>query len=148
MIPRCPSQVVKADPFQCVGKIISPRIFLYVDQWLTIANQVNHENLSIVQKQSFCYRADWQSGPWVSISFTGSRKLPTFGSCPRASVVDWCVWEPQVVSTAVGLQRVRLWYGERMAEGCTSSCRTMQSMPFTANVGGLGQACFCRLLAV
>lgn len=158
MTPRCPSQVVKADRFLCVGKIISQRIVLFVDQWLTITNQIKlgdtwshgicHENLSTVQKQSFCYRTDWQSGLCISISFTGSRKLPTFESCPRASVLDWCVWEPQVVSTAVGLWHVRLGCGERRTERRTCSCRTMQSMLFTANVGGLGQACFCRLLAV
>lgn len=106
--------------------MISLRIVLCVDQWLKITNQIkledtrshgiSHEKLSTVQKQSFCYRTYWQSGLWISISFTGSRKLPAFGSCPRALVLDWCVWEPQVVTTAVGLQRMSLWCGQRRTD--------------------------------
>lgn len=33
------SQVMKADRFLCVGKIISPRTVLCVDQWLTITSE-------------------------------------------------------------------------------------------------------------
>lgn len=123
MTPRCPSQVVKADHFLCVGKIISPRILLCVGQCLTILSQIklgdtwshgiSHDNVSAVQKPSSCYRTDWQSGLCISISFTGTMQLPIFGFCPKASVLDWCVWEPGVVSMAVRLRRVmRLWCGK------------------------------------
>lgn len=52
-----------------------------------------------LQKGSHCPIAIilLQSGLCFSISFMWSRKLPTFGSFPRASVLDWCVWEPQAV---------------------------------------------------
>jgi len=53
----------------------------------------NHSATELTDRVAFC----------ISIGFTGTMKLPTFGSCPRASVLDWCVWDPQVVSMAVGL---------------------------------------------
>lgn len=122
-----------------------------VDQWLKITNQIKleapwshgifHENLSTAQKQSFCYRTDWQSGLCVSISFTGSRNFLTFRFQTGVSGShSWLVW--LLGSGVWGCNVVR--GGQR----CTCFCCTMQNTFFTANVGGLRHACFCRFLVV
>lgn len=92
------------------------------DVW---SHGISQENLSTAPKQSFCYRTG------ISVNFTGSRKLPTFGPHPGASVLDWCVWKRQGESTAVGFWHVRLRGGaggQRGAPAHVTQCRAHSSL--------------------
>lgn len=82
----------------------------------------------------------------ISVSFTGSRRLPTFGPHPGASVLDWCVWKRWVECNAVSLWHVRLRCGAG-GQGAAPARVTPCTAHFTDGVGCLRQACFCRLSA-
>lgn len=67
----------------------------------------------------------------ISVSFTGSRELPTFGPHPGASALHWCVWKTQVESTAVGFWHVRPRCGaggQRAAPARVPQCRAHSSL--------------------